>query len=134
MRTSPRFLFALAAIAATTLTFGQSSPTPDPQSSQQRPDARYPKPSGQDSKPSTTTVKPTPTPKSSRAPQDSTTGGADQQTYQDGKKRDTAPGCSTPTDAASAQSSKPSQQRSGDKTVCTTSGGEKPKQSQAPSR
>jgi hypothetical protein len=137
MRTSVNFAFALAALVAASLTFAQSStppsstpsstPSSPPQNNseaQQRPDARYPNPSGQDSKPSTTTVKPTPTPKSSKAPQDSTTGAASSETYQNGKKRDTAPGCSTPTDAASAQGSKPSQARAGDKTVCTTSGAE----------
>lgn len=144
MRTSVNFAFALAALVATSLTFAQSStpsstPSASPQNTpgaQQRPDARYPNPSGQDSKPSTTTVKPTPTPQSSKAPQDSTTGGASSETYQNGKKRDTAPGCSTPTDAASAQGSKPSQARAGDKTVCTTSGaeGQSTKHTESPSQ
>jgi hypothetical protein len=69
---------------------------------QERPDAKYPNPSGQDSNPGKTTVKPTQTAPPSES---------------NGKKADQAAGCSTPTTAADAGASAPKK-----KTVCTTSG------------
>jgi hypothetical protein len=104
-------------------------PSPPP-ATQERPDARYPNPSGQDSNPSSTTVKPTKTAPPTSNPEKSrsaTTGAAAKQTYEDGKKRDDAAGCSTPTDAKSARTKQPNKANSGpqargQQTVCTTSG------------
>jgi hypothetical protein len=102
-----------------------------PESSQARPDARYPNPSGHDSNPSQTTVKPTTTAPASKNPEDartSTKGAAASQTYQTGKKKDDSAGCSTPTDAASAgvktPNRDPNARADGNRTVCTTSGSE----------
>jgi hypothetical protein len=97
------------------------------QTPQTRPDARYPSPSGQDSRPSTTMVKPAPAPPVSKAPQDGKRGAAAPNTYVEGRKRDASGGCSTPTDAQSAQSSSNPQDsakkpRDDKNTVCTTSG------------
>ena len=91
------------------------------QSTEQRPDARYSKPSGQDSQPSTTEVKPTKPAPPSKTPQDSSRGAAAPNTYVTGKKPDVAGGCSTPTDARSAGVDKRGAQNN-DKTVCTNSG------------
>jgi hypothetical protein len=101
-----------------------------------RPDARYPNPSGQDSNPGTTPVKPTKTAPPTAHPEDSrpsTTGAASRQTYQGagGKKPSDNTGCSTPTDPVSAgvkvPDSQATQQRQGKQTVCTTSGGDSDK-------
>ena len=101
----------------------QAQNTSQPETTQRRPDARYPNPSGQDSNPSTTTVKPTKPAPSTKTPQNSTTGQASKQTYNDGKKRDAAGGCSTPTDAKSAHDNKDKKPTdAADKTVCTTTG------------
>lgn len=120
------------ALACTGAAMAQT--TQQPQSApQNRPDARYHHPSGQDSKPSTTTVKPTkPAPRTAHPedPHGETTGEAAKQTYQAGKKSDDTAGCSTPTDASRAQP-KPSDQkarqsRHGKQTVCTTTGERRP--------
>ena len=111
MSPSRVFLPSLLALSLAGAVFAQAPP-------QQRPDARYPNPSGQDSKPSSTEVNPTkPAPPSTS--QNSSRGAAAKDTYVTGKKPDVSGGCSTPTDAASA-GAQPS--RGADKTVCTTSG------------
>jgi len=136
--------FAAAAVLGLGLasaSLAQTPPPPKPtsqqdQPSQTRPDARYPNPSGQDSKPNET-----PPPKSqadrARAKQPSSSprtadpaedngAGKDVYTGSTGKKPNASTGCSTPTDAASAQGQTkqpPSNSKSRD-TVCTTSGGD----------
>jgi hypothetical protein len=116
-------LIAVGCVALSGPVLAQSSSSPPDTSSQERPDARYPNPSGQDSNPSSTKVEPTKTAPPSKKPQDSSRGEAAKETYVDGKKRDVAGGCSTPTDAASAKgtrhTARPDEK---DKTVCTTSG------------
>ncbi len=109
----------------------QTPNTSAPPGTQNRPDARYPNPSGQDSNPSSSPVKPTKTAPANAHPEDSqpaTTGAASNNTYHDGKKPDDSAGCSTPTDAASAGVKVPdrrsTQERQGKQTVCTTSGGD----------
>jgi hypothetical protein len=62
-------------------------------------------------------------------PHTATTGGADKQTFQAGKKIDDSAGCSTPTDAQSAgvdtsHDSAAHKRSDGKRTVCTTSGAE----------
>jgi hypothetical protein len=84
-------------------------------------------------------------PKSSNPedPHTATTGNADKQAFQAGKKPDNSAGCSTPTDARSAgidtSKDSPNQKRSDNtRTVCTTAGAEgvgaseKPKQKKPP--
>lgn len=100
--------------------------TPDSSApTQSRPDARYAKPSGQDSNPGKTTVKPTKTAPNTPAtlPPSVKPGGY---TAASGKKPDTAPGCSTPTDAQSAHvdtgQNPVTGERGPNQTVCTTSG------------
>jgi hypothetical protein len=125
--------FGIVAISFGALA-GAQSPARTPQA---RPDAAYPKPSGQDSNPSKTEVRPTETPKGAktepsqtpRAGDSSQKAAASPETYAgaSGKKANVAGGCSTPTDArsagvqasdAAAPGQKPKQ-----KVVCTTSGG-----------
>jgi hypothetical protein len=99
------------------------------QAPQERRDARYPNPSGQDSNPGKTEVKPTkPAPRSAN-PEDAhsaTKGAAAEQTYQAGKKADASAGCSTPTDAQSAGAAggdtRGGVHKDGTRTVCTTTG------------
>jgi hypothetical protein len=122
--------FGFATLVATSFAVAQAAGAQEskPSTAQERPDARYPNPSGQDSKPSTTRVEPTKPAPSSKTPQDSTRGEADDNTYVTGKKRDAAGGCSTPTDAQSANvatdKTRPgdSKSRKSSETVCTTSG------------
>ena len=100
------------------------------QAPQERPDARYPNPSGQDSNPGKTVVKPTKPAPPSANPEDartSTKGAAAKQTYQAGKKPDASAGCSTPTDAKSAGvtgggDTRGGVRKDGDRTVCTSTG------------
>jgi hypothetical protein len=110
---------------------------------QSRPDANYPNPSGQDSKPNTTPPKKSATESAPQKPSSnprqadpSQDNGAGKQTYEGntGKKMDTSPGCSTPTDARSPQTQAPRtadsatatnpQSKSRNPPVCTTSGGD----------
>jgi hypothetical protein len=121
---------ALACIGS--LLFMASAHAQDSAAPQTRPDARYPRPSGQDANPGQTVVKPTtPAPPSSHpeAPRTATTGGADKQAYQEGKKPDDSAGCTNPTDAASAgvapDDSAARKRADGKKTVCTTAGAER---------
>lgn len=125
--------FVLAALGLASVVAAQTPSSTDPNATQKRPDARYSNPSGQDSAPSTTTVKSTKTAPPTGNPEKSqpeTTGKASRDTYTDGKKRDDAAGCSTPTDAKSAQSANRGANNartpgaSGKGTVCTTSGEE----------
>lgn len=111
MSTAKTVLLSVIATALAGHAIAQTTP-------QQRPDARYPNPSGQDSAPSKTEVKPTKPAPPSKAPQDSSRGEAAPNTYVDGKKKDVSGGCSTPTDAQSAGA----KTRDADKTVCTNSG------------
>jgi hypothetical protein len=140
-----RIAFAASAVLGLGLvsaSLAQTPPPPQPTSeqnrpSQTRPDARYPNPSGQDSKPHET-----PPPKTeadrSRSKQPSSSprtadpsadNGAGKDVYtgsQTGKKPNANTGCSTPTDAASAQGQarQPSGKSKSRDTVCTTSGGD----------
>jgi hypothetical protein len=79
--------------------------TPAPSSTQTRPDARYPNPSGQDSNPGQTRVKPTkPAPDPRASATEPSTGEKSKDTYAgaEGRKRDNSMGCSTPTEARDA--------------------------------
>jgi len=74
-------------------------------------------------------TKPAPRSANPEDPYTATTGGADKQAFQTGKKLDNSAGCSTPTDAKSAgiDTSKDSavhNRSDGTRTVCTTSGAE----------
>jgi hypothetical protein len=141
-----RIAFATSAVLALTLagaSLAQTPPPPKPtseqdQPSQTRPDARYPNPSGQDSKPNETPPpktaadrahakkQPSSNPRSADPAEDN---GAGKDVYTGsttGKKPNASTGCSTPTDAASAQgqSKQPKGKSSSRDTVCTTSGGD----------
>jgi len=117
---------AMIAIACAALIGAAAGPAFS-QETQQRPDARYQNPSGQDSNPGKTTVKPTQTAPKSSNPEDarsSTKGEAAEQTYSGVKKADDAAGCSTPTTAADAgvKGNDANRRANGKKTVCTTAG------------
>ncbi len=88
-----------AAMGAATVQAQTPGSQTSPQSTQQRPDARYPNPSGQDSAPNQTTVhRRRRRRRRTGHPEDpattSTKGKAAEQTYQTGKKADDNAGCS----------------------------------------
>jgi hypothetical protein len=119
MKLAPTLLFAVSLSLA---------PAAFAQSSQTKPAPAAPAPA----KPAATAPAPTKTVPRSSNPEDphtATTGGADQQTFQAGKKADNSAGCSTPTDARSAgidtsNDSAARKRSDGTRTVCTTSGAE----------
>jgi hypothetical protein len=148
-----RIPFATAAVLGllvTSASFAQTPPPPKPtseqdQPSQTRPDARYPNPSGQDSKPNETpppksqadkahtNKQPSSNPRSADPSEDN---GAGKDVYtgsSTGKKPNANTGCSTPTDAASAQgqTKQPAGKSKSRDTVCTTSGGDSATHSKA---
>jgi cytoskeletal protein RodZ len=140
-----RIAFAASAVlglALASASLAQTPPPPKPtseqdQPSQTRPDARYPNPSGQDSKPHETpppktqadrarAKQPTSNPRTADPSEDN---GAGKDLYtgsRTGKKPSANTGCSTPTDAASAQgqTKQPASKSKPRETVCTTSGGD----------
>lgn len=109
----------IASVCVATIALGQTPAPP----------TEKPKPSTTQSHDSPPPPKTAPKSSNPEDPHTATTGGADQSTYQAGKKADSSAGCSTPTDARSAgiDTSKGSPQReraNGNRTVCTTSGAE----------
>lgn len=133
---------AVLGLGLVSASLAQTPPPPKPTSEQDRPsqtrqDARYPNPSGQDSKPNETpppktkadsarAKKPSSNPRTADPSEDN---GAGKDVYtgsQTGKKPNAETGCSTPTDAASAQgqAKQPKSKSKSRDTVCTTSGGE----------
>jgi hypothetical protein len=127
---------AVLALGVGSVVWAQTPPAPASSSSQTHRDATYPNPSGQDSKPNATPPKQSQTPKPSTQPSSSPRdadpsqdngAGKDPYAGNTGKKPNPSTGCSTPTDARSAQTqgnSPAGKPNSRDKSVCTTSGGD----------